>query len=923
MQNPYNIKFKVIIRFILLALLFNSNIQYGQQLNPSIKNYSINDYNADNQNWGIDINEKGEVFVANNKGLLKYNGQKWSLFNLPNNAIIRSVLCLGDKVYTGSYEEFGFWEKDEQDNYIYKSLTTLFLNNFKFTDDEIWQILSFDNKIIFRSFGRLYIYDGKSIGIIENSENVLNLAFYKNQLLVNSLPRGLLVLKGNGFSPHSVSKDYTSIKNMAVLGDSLFIYDEKKGAVVISDNGKVLLSKELNILLKKFVLNKVSFINNNQILLGTVKNGIIIYEISNNRIKIIDKISGLQNNTILGQKIKNNKIWLSLDNGIARINLKNFNEFYKDFSGKLGAVYDIEFLKNDIYLASNTGLYSFTNSNMDLIENSEGHIWNLLRHKSQLLCAHNSGIKIYNNKKLIYSHSEMGGVYFFKKIPNKKDSFLLGTYVGLSILELTKDSGWKVTRVKNVSFPVNKIVFESDNIIWITHPYKGVFRANININESRILEINSFTENSKLSDYKTKIYKRNDKILLHNRNQYFTYSQKDSTLIDFELFNSFQNNNFINEDKFGNWFINENKEVTHLDKDLKTDYILNSTEIKKRLVTGFEKIKTFNDSIKILNLNDGFVKFNINELNTISKKEIKPIINKIYTKQRELKINNFHTEVTFKEAKLITLDVFSPYEYESIIKFNLEGKIKYEGKSNKGKIELQNLNYGNYILNLKSINSSYKSKTIKLSIKVLRPWYLSYWMYTFYLLILLLAFYTVKVFSERKFKREQAKIQEELILNTKKKINIIEKQNLKNEIKSKKKVLATITESIIKKNEIIIILKNELNRVSKTYPEQYISKKLLKVANESISNNRDWKVFEESFNDLHEDFLKKIVYKFPKLTSKDLKLCAYIKTGHTSKEIAPLLGITVRGIEIQRYRLRKKMGLSKEQSIFDFLIYFE
>ena len=196
-------------------------------------------------------------------------------------------------------------------------------------------------------------------------------------------------------------------------------------------------------------------------------------------------------------------------------------------------------------------------------------------------------------------------------------------------------------------------------------------------------------------------------------------------------------------------------------------------------------------------------------------------------------------------------------------------------------------------------------------------------MLVIYLLLFSSILFFVRATIKKKFKSEQIKIHKELVLNTQKKINKIEKENLKTEIKTKKKVLATITESIIKKNEIIIILKNELIRIAKTYPEQYISQKLLKVANDSISNNRDWKVFKESFNDLHEDFLKKLVYQFPKLTSKDLKLCAYIKTGYTSKDIAPLLGITVRGIEIQRYRLRKKMELAKDQSIFDFLISFE
>lgn len=915
----------MIVRFLFLLVLFISNAQYGQQLNPSIKNYSINDYNADNQNWGIDVDDNGVVFVANNKGLLRYNGQKWTLFNLPNNTIIRSVLCLDNKIYTGSYEEFGFWEKDAFGNYKYTSLTSLFLKDFEFTSDEIWQIIPYKESIIFRSFSRLYIYNGKSIKIIEDSENILNLVVYQNNLIANSILRGLLFLNdANKLIVHPLSEKYKEIKNTATLKDLLFIYDENYGAVLVSDNNTTPLSKGLNNLLKEFVLNKVSFISENKLLLGTVKNGTIIYEIDKKSIKIIDKISGLQNNTILGQKVKNNSIWLSLDNGVSKINIKNFNEFYKDFSGKLGAVYDIAFLKNKMYLASNTGLYTFKNKSLELVNNTEGHIWNLYTHKDDLLCAHNSGIKIFNNKKQIYDNAEMSGVYSLKKIPNKSDHFLLGTYIGISILKKTNNDKWSASIVKNIAFPVNNIEFESDSIIWITHPYKGLYRAKIDFTKNSITTLNSFTENNSLKDYKTNLYKVDDKLLFYNSNNYFTYSNANKTFVSYKGLDNIKNNDFISDDKGGNWFINENKEIAYKNKELEVNYTLNSTQIKERLVTGFEKIIVYNDSIRFLNLNDGFVKFIFQKSkDDLKNKVITPIIDKIYTQENELKINEFQIKVPFKESKLITMELYSPNEYENKIHFNLDGKIKYTGKSNNGKIELQNLSYGDYSLNLKSIDSIYQTKTLNLTITVLRPWYLSYWMFAVYLLILFVILFIIREFIKKKFKREQTKIHKELVLNTQKKINKIEKENLKNEIKTKKKVLATITESIIKKNEIIIILKNELIRIAKTYPEQYISQKLLKVANDSISNNRDWKVFEESFNDLHEDFLKKLVYQFPKLTSKDLKLCAYIKTGYTSKDIAPLLGITVRGIEIQRYRLRKKMSLPKDQSIFDFLISFE
>ncbi len=916
-------KNKRVSKYLFLLILLISNLLYGQFLNPSIKNYSINDYGADNQNWGVDVDGNGVVYVANNKGLLRYNGQKWNLFSLPNNTIVRSVLCHKNKIYTGSYEEFGFWEKDQFGNFKYTSLTSLFLKNFKFTNDEIWQIIPYNEKIIFRSFSRLFVFNGQSIQLVEDSENILDVVVYKDKLLVNSLLRGLMILDENILKKHTLSKKYQNIKNTAVFNGLLFIYDKKYGSVLIDNNKEKNLSKGLNNLLKEFVLNKVSFISKNILLLGTVKNGTIIYQINNANTKIINKFSGLQNNTVLGQKVKENSIWLSLDNGISRLNIKNSNQFYKDFSGKLGAVYDIDFLDDKIYLATNTGLYTFKNNTLKLIKNTEGHIWNLYTHKNQLLCAHNSGIKIFNKQRQVYDNSEMTGVYALKKTPNKTDTFLLGTYVGLSLLKKTKEGKWTANIIKNISFPVNNIKFQSDSIVWLTHPYKGLYQAKIDFKNSRVVDLKSFTNNNNLNDYKTKLYTIKDTVFFYNNNKYFKYSKTSLRFKPHESLNNLKNSDFVTEDKNGMWFINENKEIAFTNNEYKVNYILNSTQIKQRLVSGYEKIIVYNDSIRFLNLNDGFVKFILNKpkdsLKSVAKKTI---IDKIYSLEKEYNISNFRVEIPFKESKLLAIELYNPYQYENQIEYTLNGKKSYKGKSNNGKIQLQNIAYGNYNLYLKDVNSFHDTKSLVLEIKVLRPWYLSYGMIIVYIFSLFLLVFVIRVYIRKKFRKEQIKIHKQLILNTQKKIDKIEKENFKNEINSKKRVLATITESIIKKNEIIIILKNELNRIVKNYPDEYISKKLLKVANESISNNRDWKVFEESFNDLHEDFLKKLVCKYPKLTSKDLKLCAYIKTGYTSKEIAPLLGITVRGIEIQRYRLRKKMSLSKDESIFDFLISF-
>ena len=116
-----------------------------------------------------------------------------------------------------------------------------------------------------------------------------------------------------------------------------------------------------------------------------------------------------------------------------------------------------------------------------------------------------------------------------------------------------------------------------------------------------------------------------------------------------------------------------------------------------------------------------------------------------------------------------------------------------------------------------------------------------------------------------------------------------------------------------------MVLRNELIRIAESNPKISKTKKILEISKNEVQSFKDWKIFESNFNELNQDFFKKLIAIQPKLTTKDLRLCAYIKTGLTSKKIAPLIGISVRGVELQRYRLKKKLNVSANDNIASFL----
>ena len=87
----------------------------------------------------------------------------------------------------------------------------------------------------------------------------------------------------------------------------------------------------------------------------------------------------------------------------------------------------------------------------------------------------------------------------------------------------------------------------------------------------------------------------------------------------------------------------------------------------------------------------------------------------------------------------------------------------------------------------------------------------------------------------------------------------------------------------------------------------------------NIEHDDDLEAFRNSFDNVHHNFLKSLGERYPQLSHKEKMLCAYIRMNLMSKEIAPLLNISIRGVEIARYRIRQKLALEQKDSLTEFL----
>jgi hypothetical protein len=156
------------------------------------------------------------------------------------------------------------------------------------------------------------------------------------------------------------------------------------------------------------------------------------------------------------------------------------------------------------------------------------------------------------------------------------------------------------------------------------------------------------------------------------------------------------------------------------------------------------------------------------------------------------------------------------------------------------------------------------------------------------------------------------------IEKSEKEIIKLQNEKLINEVTFKNKELVDANLHLVERSDALIKVKDELQQLYKKTDGNHDVKKAIQLVNDIEKNNSNWVQFANHFDEVNNDFLKKLSVRFPNLTNTDLKVCAYLQLKLTSKEIAQLMNITVRGVELSRYRLRKKLQLPAGQMLNDF-----
>ncbi|WP_405606958.1 triple tyrosine motif-containing protein [Polaribacter sp. Asnod1-A03] len=909
-------------------------ISFSQEL-PPIENFSASVYGGDNQNWMISQSEENYIYVANNKGLLEYNGSKWNTYASPNNTKLRAVNAIGNRIYTGCHEEFGYWLKNEYGTLEYTSLIPkLGIQNIN--NDRIWNIVDYNEWVLFQSSHGLYFYNKNTEEFKTiTSKNIIYKVFnVENQIYYHVANEGIYCIKNGETKLLNNNKVVINdrVINLFKVKDDIVVLTRSSGFFKIKNEGLITWNVEANNRLKELSIFNSIQLKDGSFIAGTISNGIVKITNQGKIEYLINQKLGLSNNTVLSL-FEDNKsnVWVALDNGIDYINMKSPLKTFIDYDGVLGTVYSTIIFNDFLYVGTNQGLFyrplNKTNEQFILIKGTAGQVWSLYNDNDKnLFCGHHLGtflIEKGKSKKISFAL----GAWNFKKIPNHKDLILQGNYDGLYILEYKKNT-WSI-RNKIEGFNNSSRFFElsHQNKVLVNHEYKGVFDISLNEALTKATSVTlrnelSIGENSSLITYQNKIlYTSNNGIYEYNSTQ---NNFKKDTLLSPLLASKTYTSGKMTFDKTGKlWMFSKNNisfiTNNNLTNTPETTDIYISSNLKKG-VLGFENIQYINNEKYIIGIVNGYLtidlsklKFNKNHtifLNNIHKKDID-------SKTARLSLTK-NGEFDHKQG-ILSFDYSIPeyYKYLDVTyQYRLLGNTdRWSNWSKNANIQFENLSYGDYKLEVKGKVGNQTTKNIvSYTFKVNKPWYIS----NLLLLIYFITFICIGFLIHKTYKFYYGKILKHEQVKNDRTIIEIKNEKLNQDIESKNRELAISTMSIVKKNELLRKIKKELKNVKDNEDVE----SAVNLIENNLNNNKDWKFFKQAFNNADKDFMDKIKAMHPELTSNDLKFCAYLRLNLSSKEIAPLLNISTKSVETKRYRLRKKMNLQHDESLVGYILKF-
>lgn len=869
---------------------------YGQEI-PAITSFGRADHHAGDKNWGFAEDVEGNLYVANTEGILIYNGMNWQKVHLPHQRVPRCIFQGYDgRIYAGGFETIGYIDRSDPSEPVFIEIGEDLL---KGTEEEIWHITGNDHQILFQSFAIIIFLDEHGLRLQRLPDNIMFGNWIENRWYIPQIKQGIYVFENDTqrtIMPPRIAEN-TIISGIVPYQDHrLLLATRNQGLFTLDGDDARPVHNPMNDLLKAYQINDIIRLQNGDYALGTIQNGVYITDSLLHIRYHINKTNGLTNNSVLSLfETNQGALCIGLNIGMNILKVHQPDLFYYDVEGKLGSIFTAIYYRDRFYVGTNQGVFvQNDDGRFDIVPGSQGQVWSLAIIGEDLLCGHNSGTFQWINNRFELVSPITGGFH----MQQLNDSQLLqSTYNGLILLEKQNDLWQSARRIEGTDKLVDRFVYQEGEVVGL-HPYFGLVYYKLDLDRNQMMYRKIFQElETSIRNNALGLMLKNDQIIVQIDSQYYEVADSGSLKL-------------ISNDKMRNQsYPSEGFEYEILKP-------LNNNFEQNRLIAYFPQKNQI-----IRNIEEGYVRQFVGSQYA---KKNQPALQLEYVKinGQVSDSSNGHLDLLPNEQNLTFQ--FRPAGHflrkSLLISYRLSGYDNHWSPlPANGLLEFKQLNHGSYNLEVRhdQIASSLLTFTIY------PHWYESWPGLILYLGVIALVIWTLNRRNKERLRKETARMQHEKEAALEAERIRARTEKLEHEVAYKSKMLANSAMTMVQKNNMLTELKEVIKNESlATDSVQAVRGKVLKLIDRNLNSDESWEIFNRNFAEVHEDFLERFTETYPHITPGDLRLAAYIRMNMSSKEIAPILQISVRSVENKRYRLRKKMNLASETNLSEYLMRF-